>query len=90
MAAESQSPFNLADRFDAQAALERWTEARRKTAHSFLDFYEKSVGQLADAHVKSARAVDLPPVVTLAERQAEISRDVAGAYVSAARKLISD
>jgi hypothetical protein len=38
--------------------------------------------------VKTARWVDLPGVVTIAEAQAAMSRDVAGKYVSTARKLL--
>jgi hypothetical protein len=88
MTAEQQSPLTFPDRLDVQAVLARWSDSRRKAAHTFLDLYERTVGQLAEAHVKSARAVDLPNVVTIAERQAEMGRGVADAYVTAARKLL--
>ena len=90
MAAEPQSQFSVTNNVDMQAIMARWTEARRKAAYAFLDFYERTIGQIAEAHVKSARASDNPTVITIAERQAEMGRDVAGAYVSAARKMLKD
>jgi hypothetical protein len=77
-----------AETFDLRALSARWTESRREAANRFLDSYETTVGQLADAHVKTANAVALPGVVTIAEAHAAMSRDVAGAYVSTARKLL--
>jgi hypothetical protein len=88
MAPEAPTQLNAKDFFDVQALQSRWTESRRRAVNLCLDLYEKSVGQLADAHVKTARAVDLPGVVTLAETQAEMSRNVCDAYVSSARKLL--
>jgi hypothetical protein len=88
MAAEAPTQLNVKDMFDVQAANARWTESRRKAVTLFLDHYEKWVGQFADAHVKSAEAVDLPGVVTIAQTQAEMSRKACGAYVDTARKLL--
>jgi hypothetical protein len=78
-----------ADTFDLQALGARWTESRREAANRLLDSYETTVGQLADAQVKNARAVSLPGVVEVVEAQAAMSRNVAGAYVSTARKLLA-
>jgi hypothetical protein len=86
MAAESST--EVKDRFDVQSALERWSESRRKAAHGFLDLYEKTTGQLIDAHLETARATDIPGVVTLAETQCAVGRDVAEAYLTTARKLL--
>jgi hypothetical protein len=88
MAAEGPTQFNATDTFDVQALYASWNESRSRAVNSFLDHYEKVVGQFADAHVKSAEAVDLPGVVTLAQTQAEMSRNVCGAYVDTARKLL--
>jgi hypothetical protein len=90
MAADPQSPFTVNDQFDMRTMMARWTETRRKAAYAFLDFYERTIGQIAEAHVKSARASDNQTVITIAERQAEMGRDVAGAYVSAARKMLDE
>ena len=88
MAAEAPPQLNAKDMFDVQALNAHWTESRRRAVTLFLDQYEKVVGQFADAHVKSAEAVDLPGVVTIAQTQAEMSRNVCGAYVDTARKLL--
>jgi hypothetical protein len=88
MATEAPTQLDTKDMFDVRALHARWTESRRRAASLCLDLYEKSVGQLADAHVKTARAVDFPGVVNLAETQAEMSRNVCGAYVTSARKLL--
>jgi hypothetical protein len=85
---ETTTQVNLEDRLDVQALLARWAESSRKATERYLDLYQKSVGQIADAHVKSARAVDLPAVVTMAETQAAVSRDVADAYVTSVRRLL--
>jgi hypothetical protein len=85
---ETTSQVNTEDRLDVRAMMERWTESRRKATERFLELYQTSVGQMADAHVKTARAVDLPAVVQIAETQAAVSRDVADAYVTSVRKLL--
>ena len=85
---DTQTHVDLEDRLDVQSLLASWTESRRKATERFLDLYQKSVGQLADAHVKTARAVDLPAVVTIAETQAAVSRDVADAYVTSVRRML--
>jgi hypothetical protein len=85
---ETQSHIESEDRLGLQTMLDRWTESNRKATERFLEVYQKTVGQLADAHVKNARAVDLPAVVTIAETQAAVSRDVADAYVTSVRRLL--
>jgi hypothetical protein len=87
MATGPQTPFS-ADRLDAEAFVTRWRAATRKAGHAFLDLFERSVNQVTDAQVKTARAADLPEVVTIAEKQAKFSRDCAGVYVRAARKYL--
>jgi hypothetical protein len=85
---DTQTHVDLENRLDPRALLANWTESSRKATERFLDLYQQSVGQLADAHVKTARAVDLPAVVTIAETQAAVSRDVADAYVSSVRRML--
>jgi hypothetical protein len=85
---DMQTPTDIADRFGVQTMLDRWTESSRQATERFLDVYQKTVGPLADVHVKTARAVDLPAVVTLAETLAAVSRDVADAYVTSVRRLL--
>jgi hypothetical protein len=80
--------FKPEDIFDFDGALSRWTEATRKAGSDYLDIYEKTVDQLADLEVKTAGATKIPFVTTVAETHAAVSREVAGAYVTAVRDLI--
>lgn len=87
MATQTTTPKadgKITEIFDVDAAATRWNAA----ATDYLDFYEKSVGQLADAEVKAAQTVKLPVVSTLIETHADLSRQLAGAYVSAAREML--
>jgi hypothetical protein len=85
---DTQFHADIEDRLDVQTLLTRWTESSRKATERFLDVYQKTVSQMADAHVKTARAVDLPAVTTIAETQAAVSRDVADAYVTSVRRML--
>jgi hypothetical protein len=73
---------------DVHALMARWTESRRQATERLLDVYQKSVEQLTDAQVRTARTVDVPAVITIAETQATLSRDVADACVRSVRKLL--
>jgi hypothetical protein len=84
MATQTKTDPKLAELFDVEAAVTRWSAA----TNDYLNFYEKSVEQFADAEVKAAQAVKLPLVSTLVESHADLSRQLAGAYVSAARELL--
>jgi hypothetical protein len=88
MFTESQPKINFEDGFDVHAAAARWTASHREATEQLLGAYQSTVDRLADAHVKRARAVDVPAVVTIAETQATLSRDVADAYVRSVRKLL--
>jgi hypothetical protein len=90
MAFDAWPQMNAQEMFDIQSLQARWTESHRQSTTFFLDVYEQTVGRLADAHVKTARGLDNPVVLTIAEAQATISRDVAGVCVSTARKLLDD
>ena len=71
-----------------QGVFERLTEANRKAGNDYLDLYEKTVAQLTDLEVKTAEAVKLPAVSTIAKTHADVTRKVAGTYVDTARDLL--
>jgi GNAT superfamily N-acetyltransferase len=72
---------------DVSRAVGRWTETSRTASSDYLDLCEKTVERFADLEVKSAQAIRLPLVATIAETHAAVSRQLAGAYVKAARDL---
>ena len=76
------------DSFDVQGVFERLTEANRKAGNDYLDLYEKTVAQLTDLEVKTAEAVKLPAVSTIAKTHADVTRKVADTYVNTARDLL--
>jgi hypothetical protein len=88
MAAETHTHVNPQDLFDVQALAARWTASSREATERVVDSYEKTVAQLADAHVRWAHATNLPAVVTIAETQASLSRDTADACVKSIRNLL--
>ena len=61
--------------------------ATRKAGNDCLDLCEKTVDQLADLEVKTAKAIKLPIVSELAEAHASMWRKVADACGSTAREL---
>lgn len=83
-----KSTITPEDLFDFKGAVERWTDASRKATHSSLEMYEKTVDQLADAGVKTAQAFNMPAITKIAETNAALSREVAGAYATTVRELI--
>jgi hypothetical protein len=89
MATPPTTAAQVGDLFDVRRALRRWQAAGRKAVNDYLDFYSTSVDQLADVHVKSARAAQLPVLVTIAETNAAATRDVAEAYVTRVRGLLN-
>ena len=76
------------DLFDVQGVFERLTEANRKAGNDYLDLYEKTVAQLTDLELKTAEAVKLPAVSSIAKTHADVTRKVAGTYVETARELL--
>jgi hypothetical protein len=87
MTAQMQTP-GFDDLFDMQAAAARWSESGRQAAEHLLDLFQKSVGQLADTQLQTARSMADPTLVTFVESQAALSRDVVDAYVTSVRKLL--
>ena len=76
------------DLFDVQGVFERLTEANRKAGNDYLDLYEKTVAQLTDLELKTAEAVKLPAVSSIAKTHADVTRKVTDTYVNTARDLL--
>jgi hypothetical protein len=85
--AEAGTQTTPTDAFHLKGAVDRWTVATRKAGNNCLDLCEKTVDQLADLEVKTAKAIKLPIVSELAEAHAAMWRKVADACVSTAREL---
>ena len=88
MATQTKNDTKLNDTFDVQAAVERFADANRKAGNDYLDLYEKTVAQLTDLELKTADAVKLPAISTIAKTHADVTRKVAGTYVDTARELL--
>jgi hypothetical protein len=67
---------------------ERIIESSKKAGNTYLDIYEKTLGSIADYQEKIGERSQVDWVSTIANAQAEFTRDVAGAYTSAARTLL--
>ena len=88
MATQTKNDTKRNDTFDVQAAVERFGDANRKAGNDYLDLYEKTVAQLTDLELKTADAVKLPAISTIAKTHADVTRKVAGTYVQTARELL--
>ena len=88
MATQTKNDTKRNDSFDVQGAVERLADANRKAGNDYLDLYEKTVAQLTDLELKTADAVKLPAVSTIAKTHADVTRKVAGTYVRTARELL--
>ena len=88
MATQTKNGTARNDSFDVQGVFERLTEANRKAGNDYLDLYEKTVAQLTDLEVKTAEAVKVPAVSSIAKTHADVTRKVAGTYVDTARDLL--
>ena len=53
MATTTKTP-NLADFYNVDDAVQRWTEATRKAGNDYLDLYDKAVDQITELEVKTA------------------------------------
>jgi hypothetical protein len=71
-----------------QALAEHVVVAARRAGHAYLDSTEEAVNRLADLQVSVGQASRVDLVSDLAAVQADVSRDVGRAYVSAGRSLI--
>src|SRR4051794_9256314 len=87
MATQTTIP-NLADFYNVEDTVQRWTEATRKAGNDYLDLYDKAVDQITELEVKTAAATKLPLITQLVDTHVTLTREVAGVYVTAARDLL--
>ena len=67
---------------------ERIIESSKKAGSTYLDIYEKTLNSIADYQEKVGEQSQVDWVSTIANAQANFTRDLAGAYSAAARSLI--
>jgi hypothetical protein len=67
---------------------ERIIESSKKAGNTYLDIYEKTLNSIADYQEKVGEKSDVDWVSTIANAQADFTRNLAGAYTSAARTLL--
>jgi len=67
---------------------ERIIESSKKAGSTYLDIYEKTLNSIADYQEKVGEQSQVDWVSTIANAQANFTRDLAGAYSSAARSLL--
>ncbi len=84
----------VTESFDAAA--ERVVELNEKavsngkrTGAALLDTYEKAVVSFTESYEKAAGTTKVDWIASAAAAQADLTRDVAKAYTSAARELVS-
>jgi len=70
------------------ALSEKAVENSKKASSVLLDSYEKTVLALADSYVKAARSTNVEWISTVADAQADFTREAARSYTSAARTLV--
>ena len=61
----------------------------KKASAAILDTYEKTVVSFTDSYEKAAGTTKVDWIVSTAAAQADFMREVAKAYTSAARELVS-
>jgi hypothetical protein len=71
-----------------QALADRVVEAARDAGNSYLDTTEATAKRVADLQQSIGKASRVELISTVADAQANVTRDVTEAYVSAGRKLI--
>ena len=84
----TQTTPKIADFYNVEETVQKWTEATRKAGNEYLDLYDKAVDQLIELEVKAAAATKLPIVSQVVDTHVTLTREVAGVYVTAARDLL--
>ena len=89
----SRSKTTANDNVDAAAerireANERIIESGKKAGGIYLDLYEKTLNSIADYQEKVGEQSRIEWVTTIANAQADFTRELATAYTSAARNFI--
>jgi hypothetical protein len=67
---------------------ERIIDSSKKAGNVYLDLYEKTLNSIADYQEKAGEQSQVEWVSTIANAQANFTRELATAYTSAARSLI--
>jgi hypothetical protein len=67
---------------------ERIIESSKKAGNTYLDIYEKTLNSIADYQEKAGEQSQVDWVSTIANAQADFTRNLADAYTSAARTLL--
>ena len=67
---------------------ERIIESGKKAGNVYLDMYEKTLHSIADYQEKVGKQSDVDWINTIANAQANFTRELADAYTSSARSLL--
>jgi hypothetical protein len=67
---------------------ERILESSKKAGNVYVDLYEKTLNSIADYQEKVGKQSDVDWVSTIANAQANFTRELADAYTSSARELL--
>ena len=67
---------------------ERILESSKKAGNVYLDIYEKTLGSIADYQEKVGEQSQVDWVTTMANAQADFTRQLASAYTGAARSML--
>ena len=67
---------------------ERIIESSKKAGNVYLDMYEKTLHSIADYQEKVGKQSDVEWLGTIANAQADFTRQLADAYTSSARSML--
>src|SRR3954452_16881238 len=67
---------------------ERILQSTRKAGNTYVDIYEKTLNSIADYQEKIGEQSQVDWVTTMANAQADFTRQLTNAYTSAARKVL--
>jgi hypothetical protein len=67
---------------------ERILESSKKAGNTYLDIYEKTLNSIADYQEKAGEQSQVDWVSTMANAQADFTRQLTSAYTSAARSMM--
>jgi hypothetical protein len=74
--------------FGAQDLVERVVDVARQAGHSYLDATERAAENVAKLQASAGEASRIEPISAVTGAQADVTRGVADAYVSAGRRII--
>ncbi|MEA2428036.1 MAG: hypothetical protein QOF37_1664 [Thermoleophilaceae bacterium] len=67
---------------------ERILESSKKAGNTYLDIYEKTLNSIADYQEKAGEQSQVDWVTTMANAQADFTRQLTSAYTGAAREML--